>query len=353
MNARQNLIRTVASALVLAVLVTAPARAHHSAAAYDRTQTVSLEGVVTRYEWKNPHVYLWLAAPGADGETVEWEVEGQPPAVLRRVGWSQDTFKVGDRVQATGHPARNAQRKGLLLVSLQRADTTLYDVASMTSALTTSAATPAAVADSIAGVWVTLLDMDAMQSYIFPGRRVPLTEAGIAARNAYDEATMNPALKCVPPPAPAFMFAPDVKRITLENGLIRIAGEFAWGERVIHLADAAAEGATHAQPSPAPTPSVQGHSVGRWDGKTLVVETTDFAPHATGIGFSLASSPKKRLVERLTLDEDGKGLTYAFELADPEILTGPITGGGRWVYSPDVEFAPVACDLENARRFAE
>ena len=175
-----------------------------------------------------------------------------------------------------------------------------------------------------------------------PGRRAPLTEAGIAARNAYDEATMNPGLKCIPPPAPAFMFAPDVKRITLEDGLIRIAGEFAAAERVIHLGQT-----TSAE---AATPSVQGHSVGRWDGATLVVETTNFTPLGGGIGFKLPSSPKKTLVERLTLDSDGKGLTYAYELADPEMLTGPITGGGRWVYSPDVEFAPLPCDLENARR---
>jgi hypothetical protein len=346
MNARQNRIRTVASALVLAaVLATAPvARAHHSAAAFDRTQTVSLEGVVTRYEWKSPHVYLWLAAPGADGATVEWEVEGQPPAVLRRVGWSQDTFKVGDRIEATGHPARNAQRKGLLLASLKRAGTTLFDGPSMTSAVTTPA-TPEVAADSIAGVWVTLLDPAAMQTYIFPGQRVPLTQAGIAARNAYDEVTMNPGLKCIPPPAPALMVVPDVKRITFEDGLIRIAGEFAAGERVIHLAETTS--------TEAATPSVQGHSVGRWDGATLVVETTNFTPLGGGIGLRLPSSPKKTLVERLTLDADGKGLTYAYELADPEMLTGPITSGGRWVYSPDVEFAPVACDLENARRFTQ
>ena len=100
-------------------------------------------------------------------------------------------------------------------------------------------------------------------------------------------------------------------------------------------------------------PSVQGHSVGRWDGATLVVETTDFAPHAAGLGFTLPSSPNKRLIERLTLDADGKGLAYAFELADPEMLTAPITGGGRWIYRPDVEFAPLACNLQNARRFME
>ena len=343
----------VAAALLAAALLAAApaASAHHSAAAFDSSQTISLDGVVTRYEWSNPHVYLWIAAPDASGETVEWQVEGQPPAVLRRLGWSQDTLSIGDKIQATGNPARNAQHKSLLLASLKRADATLYDNPTLMSALTTPvAAPPAAGADGLAGVWVTLLDMAAMQAYLNPARIVPLTEAGVAVRAAYDEATMSPGLRCVPTPAPAFMFAPDVKRVTVGDGLIRIAGEFSASERVIHVVrgDAAS-----ARPSSAPTPSVQGHAIGRWQGATLVVETTDFAPHGAGLGFTLPSTAQKRLVERLTLDADGKGLTYAFELTDPEMLTAPITGGSRWVYSPDVEFAPVACDLENARRFAE
>ena len=157
---------------------------------------------------------------------------------------------------------------------------------------------------------------------------------------------MSPGLRCIPTPAPMFMVAPDVKRVTLESGAIRIAGEFSAAERVIHLADT--DGATASAPS-----SVQGHSVGHWDGATLVVETTSFVPYGAGVGFTLASSSEKRLTERLTLDADGKGLTYAFELTDPEILTAPITGGNRWVYQPDVEYAPVACDLDNAKRFTQ
>ena len=68
----------------------------------------------------------------------------------------------------------------------------------------------------------------------------------------------------------------------------------------------------------------------------------------------MPSSPKKRLVERLTLDADGKGLAYAFELTDPEMLTASLTGSqAAGSTSPDLEFAPVACDLDNARRFAQ
>jgi hypothetical protein len=67
---------------------------------------------------------------------------------------------------------------------MKRADSTLYDGKSMVSALKTSGAAPTAAAEGIAGVWVTLLDMAAMQGYLNPARRVPLTEAGVAAQAA-------------------------------------------------------------------------------------------------------------------------------------------------------------------------
>ena len=266
--------------------------------------------------------------------------------MLRRLGWSQDTLAAGNVIQITGNPSRDRSRNKVLLVALKRADATLYDGKSFMSALTTPVAAPAAAAEGIAGVWTTQLDLPAMQAYIDPSRSVALTERGAAAKASYDEATMSSGLKCVAIPAPAFMFAPDIKRITVEADVIRIAGEFGAAERVIHLA-------TSSAPPPARTPSVQGYSVGRWEGATLVVETTGFAPHSGGLGFSLSSSPKKRLVERLTLEEDGRALVYAFELADPEMLSAPISGASRWIYSPDVGFAPAACNLDNARRFVQ
>jgi len=347
MTCRNRRIPTVAAALAAAFVLSsaAPAIAHHSNAAFDSTQTVALEGVVTRYEWANPHVYLWIAAAGANGETVEWEVEGQPPAMLRRLGWSQATLAKGDAIQVTGNPSRDRSRNKVLLVALKRAEATLYDGKSFMTALTTPVAAPVAAADGIAGVWTTQLDLAAMQAYLDPSQRVALTERGAAAKASYDEATMSSGLKCVAAPAPAFMFVPDIKRITVEADAIRIAGEFGATERVIHLA---------ANPNAvAHSPSAQGYSVGRWEGATLVVETTDFAPHSGGIGFSLPSSPRKRLVERLTLEDDGRALAYAFEVTDPEILSAPLSGTSRWVYSPNIAFAPAACDLDNARRFTQ
>ena len=97
--------------------------------------------------------------------------------------------------------------------------------------------------------------------------------------------------------------------------------------------------------------SLHGHSVGRWDGTALVVHTARFSPHGMGTVFRVPSGPDKHLVERFELDPDGTSLTYSFELEDPDYLAAPIANQMQWHYRPDLEYSPVACDPENARRF--
>jgi hypothetical protein len=270
--------------------------------------------------------------------------------MMRRIGWSRETLAVGDAVRLTGAPARNPSSKTLLLTSLHKAEAALYDGQSLRAAMSgdgrSADAAAAPTADGLDGVWVTLASFDVVAGFARPAARFQLTEAGAASVAAFDEATMSPAIDCIPLPAPAATIVPDVKRISVEEGSVRIAGEFDSGERVIHVASGGANA-----DSSAPQPSLQGHSIGRWEGKTLVIETTAFVPHALGLGLGLESSPAKRLVERLTLEDDGTGLAYEFELTDPEVLVTPVTGKLRWVYRPDLAFMPEACDRENARRF--
>ena len=336
---------------LLTIVITAPATAHHSAARFILAQSVTVEGVVTRYEWANPHVYIFVTETSAAGETVEWEIEGQPPAMMRRVGWSRDTLAVGDAVRLTGAPSRNPSSKSLLLSSLHSAETALFDAQKLRAAMSgdggrvESATAPSA--RGLDGVWLTLVNFEVVASFARPAARFQLTEAGKASVAAFDEATMSPAIDCVPLPAPAATIVPDLKRISIEDGTIRITGDFDGGERVIRVADSGAK------PNSSPQPSVQGNSIGRWEGRTLVVETTAFAPHALGLGLGLASSPAKHLVERLTIDDDGTGLAYEFELTDPQMLAAPVTGAFRWVYRPDLTFMPEPCDRDNARRFLE
>jgi len=84
-------------------LLALPAAAHHSfAAEYDASRPVTFTGVVTRIDWENPHVYIYMDVKGADGKVFNMAVEGHPPNTLRRTGWHQSSVKEGDTITVTG-----------------------------------------------------------------------------------------------------------------------------------------------------------------------------------------------------------------------------------------------------------
>src|ERR1700683_3940930 len=84
-----------------------PALAHHSfAEEFDTSKPITLEGVVTRIDWENPHVHYYLDVTGPDG-TVNWACETGGPARLARRGWTHDSLKVGDKVTVRGYLAKD------------------------------------------------------------------------------------------------------------------------------------------------------------------------------------------------------------------------------------------------------
>ncbi len=316
-------------------------KAHHSSAMYDDKQTLTVEGAVTKFEWSNPHVYIYLKQLTAAGQTVEWEVEASPPSILRRLGWSQDILHPGDAIAVTGHPARDSDRKSLLPTLIKKGDATLFDRKGELARLESAGAAPSGAVRSLEldGVWVTLLAIK-LEEQLDP-EKLSLTAKGKTAFKRFDEKKNHPGANCVPNSAPVFMITPDLKRITKGDGVILIDGEFDGAQRIVHMDVATHDGAPV---------SVQGHSVGRWEGKSLVIDTMHFADSAMGNAYGLPSGARKHLVERLT--PDGKGaLTYHFELSDPEFLAAPVAGDVQWVYRPDAIYAPLKCDLENARRY--
>jgi hypothetical protein len=105
----------------LLVAMWAPTSAHHSMAMFDLGATITVTGIVTRIELKNPHSLFYLAVTGEDGKQVEWMLEAQPLVTLLDSGWSQTTMKVGDKVTAAGSPARNG-RPALLVRAIQLPD---------------------------------------------------------------------------------------------------------------------------------------------------------------------------------------------------------------------------------------
>ncbi len=95
-----SLVLFVAFGLALA---TAPLSAHHSfAAEYDGKKPIQLQGVVTKIDWENPHVYVYIDVKDDAGNVVNWALEGHPPNTLRRTGWTKSALKVGDTISVTG-----------------------------------------------------------------------------------------------------------------------------------------------------------------------------------------------------------------------------------------------------------
>lgn len=82
----------------LAALVTSQTFAHHSAAMFDDSKTIEIEGTVKELQWANPHIWLQVIVAGNGTTATEWSIEGGSPNSLSRQGWRNTTFQAGDAV---------------------------------------------------------------------------------------------------------------------------------------------------------------------------------------------------------------------------------------------------------------
>lgn len=95
------------AALAGLILRQTPAYAHHSVGAeFDLSKRITLQGRITRIEWMNPHVYLFVDV-SAEGKNANWACETAGPNTLERQGWSQNSLKIGDQVTVVGYRARD------------------------------------------------------------------------------------------------------------------------------------------------------------------------------------------------------------------------------------------------------
>jgi Family of unknown function (DUF6152) len=98
-----------------AVLLAAPALAHHSFAMFDQSRVLYMPGMVKDFEFVNPHTWLHLAIVNDKGEASTWSFEAGSVAQLVRLGWSKDSFKIGDRVEVGFRPLKDGSRGGQLM----------------------------------------------------------------------------------------------------------------------------------------------------------------------------------------------------------------------------------------------
>jgi len=106
MSVKKTLVQSVA-VLTLAA-ASAAAWAHHSCAAqHDDKKPVKMSGNVTKVEWTNPHVYLYIDVPQKGGKTANWGFEMGPPHMLQKAGWKKNSLTIGEAIDVEGWLARD------------------------------------------------------------------------------------------------------------------------------------------------------------------------------------------------------------------------------------------------------
>ena len=383
--------RRVLTALLLIACAawSAAASAHHGIINFDMNKEVDVTGVVTRLAFVNPHSWLYFDVTGDDGRITSWKCELRGATVLRRSGWTPAMFAAGTRVRVTGAPDR-FEPNTCYLGTARFEDGTQVD---RYGQITRSAAPSARAATArplrrpngvpnISGEWAAeqrvLTDPRGISgaflplsvakevepgavpqgTQAFPGTRGteaaasadpvnqfwnqrpsirPLTAEGAKVMEGFDGASAdNPRLRCEPTSILFdWTFEADVNRIEQEDDRIVLRYGSMGLERTVHL-----NVSEHPRQV---TPTRGGHSIGRWENDVLVVDTIGFEPGILSADGRLPHSDRLHVVERFSLDAEGRALTRAWVAEDPLYFEGQYTGTDV-VYVSDVAYQPTPCE---------
>lgn len=309
-----------------------PALGHHSEAAYDSDTIAAFEGTVTRYGWRNPHVYINVESTNEAGERVEWLVETGATPIMVRSGWTARSLAPGDVISVRGHPDKRPGKHGVILLSLTTEDGTVLAQVDGTPEQ------PNAVATSLEGVWRGI--PSSTSAFARALNAVALTPAGEAARASYDPMNDRRAAECIAPQSPRIITSNVLYLSEIEIGddVVYIRSEYLDAVRTVYM-----NGRAHPETAEL-TP--QGHSIGRWEDGALIVDTVAFAEQESVNGQGVPSSPQKRTIERYALTSDGTRLTIDVFLEDPVYLAEPFSGQLQWQYAPNLSFHSYNCDPE-------
>jgi Family of unknown function (DUF6152) len=103
----------VLAAAVSLLLLSGSVMAHHGVAGYDMTKTITVHGTVSKFDWSNPHVVVFVDAKNDTGEMQHWTIEFASPVHMVRAGWSKNAMKTGDDITIDTHPSRNGAPVGI------------------------------------------------------------------------------------------------------------------------------------------------------------------------------------------------------------------------------------------------
>jgi len=99
-----------AATIALGFVAGSVASAHHSFGYFDMSKNILYSGVVTSYQWDNPHVHITVVIPPGQPNAGTWDIEGASVNIMARQGWTRSTFKPGDSIKAVAHPMKDGSR---------------------------------------------------------------------------------------------------------------------------------------------------------------------------------------------------------------------------------------------------
>lgn len=358
-----------------ALALSAPAWAHHGFGRFDPTQDITIEGKLTGIDFVNPHSYLYFDAVAPDGAVTKMRCEMRAATVLRRSGWSPEMFVPGKHVTVSGNPHRDDP------ASCYVETLTIGDAPKLERYQQLTTANPATPTDrplrlatgdpNLAGDWAQEQYLIARpptgRGGLVPKGQVAAVEAGTVAvadlpNNGWGARpvtftaagqTAADALRNAPPQdSPRsrceitsilmdWVFDGPINRIAQSKDAITL--EYGRGvTRTIHM-----NTANH----PAGiAPSRAGHSIGRWDGDTLVVDTVGFSPGI--LAGTVAHSDRLHVVERFTLDPQTLALKRDYVAEDPVNFTDRYAGSDA-VLPADAPFAEDRCEDLTYRNYSK
>lgn len=364
-----KIVRSTLVGAALAGLATA-ALPHHSFGEFEMSKPLAFSGTMTKMNLINPHSYMEIQVVDAKGKKSTMRCEMRAATLIKRSGWSKEMFKVGSRVEIEGHPHRTDANACYIetfkigdgpkmnrndQIATKPVDTSKrplrtadgqpnisgdWAVEQLVLTVPPSGGNGSMVPKSMSADFkagkITLQQVQATQP---PRPRVVYTPAGQKAADSFNrlDPKDNPWFACKP--------TSFIRDWTADWPINRFQQKTVGGQKVIDITYGLYnfERRIHVGMAKHPDrikPSYAGHSIGRWEGNTLVVDTVGFA--AGVLSPPTRNSEQMHVVERFTFDPQKFSLRRDYSVTDPVYLAAPYESYDI-MYLSDVPFQKQPC----------